>query len=310
MTKPSLSTKRSFFLTAPEDALAEIIAIAAAVADDFDAPRFRQCYGDARKLFDGTYPGYRASNTEYHDFPHTVSVVLATARLIHGCFTDGYAFTARQVLLTLVAALFHDAGLIQQADDTQGSGAKYTIGHEERSIVFLRAYAGAAGFSKEDIDICGDFIRCTILSYAPSEIAFTDNVYRTLGNIVGTADLMAQMADRLYLEKLLLLYKEFEEARLPGFDSELQLLRKTKAFYEIVATQRFEEALNNVGRHMRSHFRSWWDRDFDGYAEAIRANIHYLDGLIDKCRDSFRCYLENLKRGGIARPLLESLPPE
>ena len=310
MTQPTATAQSDFFLTDVRAATAEIDKIAHRMAGRFESDIFGGFLHDVEALFSGAYPGYRASNTKYHDFPHTIAVVLATARLIHGCMLDGHRFTARQVLITLTAALFHDVGLIQKIDDIQGSGAKYTVGHEERSIVFLREYLAGGVFSAGEIDTCANFIRCTILSYQPRELAFDSPEDRTLGFVVGTADLMAQMADRLYLEKLLLLYKEFEEARLPGFDSELQLLRKTKDFYEIVARKRFDEDLDAVYTQMKSHFDNWYGCPRDGYTEAIIGNIRYLERLIDQCQDSFRCYLDRLKRGGIAQQLIDELPPE
>ena len=294
----------------PERALSEITAIVLQMSEPFASKTFEAIFKDIQSLFNGTYAGYRSSNTRYHDFEHTVSVVLATARLMHGCHIDGRVFSSRELLLTLIAALLHDVGLIQKIDDTEGSGAKYTVGHEERSVSFLEEYLAGKAFSADEIETCGNFIRCTILSVMPDQIFFANDTYRTLGYIVGTADLLAQMADRLYLEKLLLLYKEFEEARLPGFDSELELIHKTKNFYEFVAVKRLNEDLDGVCTHMQSHFKIWLDSDEDGYAEAISRNLRYLQSLVAICQDSLRCYLDNLKRGGITQQIIEELPPE
>jgi hypothetical protein len=85
-------------------------------------------------LFNGKYPGYSECNTKYHNLEHTISVALATARLVHGSHLEGHEFSPKNILLALVASLFHDAGLIQAEGDINGSGAKYTIGHEERRI--------------------------------------------------------------------------------------------------------------------------------------------------------------------------------
>ena len=63
---------------------------------------------------------------------------------------------------------------------------------------------------------------------------------------MGSADLLAQLADRLYLEKLLLLFMEFEEARLPEFETALELLQKTADFYDSVARKRLDEQLGGV----------------------------------------------------------------
>ncbi len=294
-------TKALILVSDVEATLQEIRKIASLFLEDSEVDLFDRIFQDINLLFKGEYPGYRSSNTQYHDFEHTLSVVLATARLIHGCSVDGVTFAARDISLTLIASLFHDVGLIQEHDDQEGSGAKYTVGHEERSIVFLKEYLPEKGFAAQELETCAKFIRCTILSLPPGEVPFASTEHQKLGYIVGTADLLAQMADRLYLEKLLLLYKEFEEARLPGFDSELELLQKTKDFFEVVARKRLHEDLGGVCRHMRTHFKNWMNIDQDLYDESIKNHINYLESLTEICGDSLDCYLENLRRGGIAK---------
>jgi hypothetical protein len=288
------------FVENADDAAKETKPIVAALLDSAGTTMFDRTFADVHALFEGRYPGYRASNTRYHDFPHTASVVLATARLLHGCRLDGVAFSQRNALLTLVAAFFHDTGLIQTEDDRHGSGAKYTKGHEERSVRFFRRYLADKAFTEAEMENGANFIRCTILNREPASISFPDEETRTCGYIVGSADLLAQMADRLYLEKLLLLFKEFEEARLPGFDNELELLQKTKDFYDVVAKKRLHEGLGGISAHMRTHFRQWLGIDADLYDEAIARNIEYLEAVVLHCKDSFDCYLEFLRRGGIA----------
>ena len=302
MTLSNSDRTNALILVSDIDAtVAETRKIAARFLATPDLDLFALIFKDIDQLFRGQYPGYRSSNTKYHDFEHTISVVLATARLIHGCVVDGLEFQPRNILLTLIASLLHDVGLIQEKDDQEGSGAKYTVGHEERSIVFLKEYLPGKAFTPDEIETCANFIRCTILSMPPEEVPFPSPEHRDLGYIVGTADLLAQMADRFYLEKLLLLYKEFEEARLPGFDSELELLQKTKAFFEIVAQKRLNDDLGGVSRHMQAHFKDWMSIDADLYSESINNHITYLESLTEKCGDSLDCYLENLRRGGIVK---------
>ena len=302
MTLNNSDRTKALILVSDMDAtLVETRKIASRFIEDSEVDLFDLIFQDINLLFRGEYPGYRSSNTQYHDFEHTLSVVLATARLIHGCSVDGLTFAARDILLTLIAALLHDVGLIQDKDDQEGSGAKHTVGHEERSIVFLNEYLPGKGFSARELETCAKFIRCTILSLPPKEVPFVSTEHQKLGYIVGTADLLAQMADRLYLEKLLLLYKEFEEARLPGFDSELALLQKTKDFFEVVARKRLQEDLGGVCRHMRTHFKSWMNIDQDLYNESISNHIKYLESLTEICGDSLECYLGNLRRGGIVK---------
>ena len=302
MTLNNSDRTKALILVSDVDAtLQEIRKIASRFIEASEADLFDRIFQDINLLFRGEYPGYRPSNTKYHDFEHTLSVVLATARLIHGCSVDGLTFAARDIFLTLIAALLHDVGLIQEKDDQEGSGAKYTVGHEERSIAFLNEYLPGKGFAAQELETCAKFIRCTILSLPPGDVPFASTEQQKLGYIVGTADLQAQMADRLYLEKLLLLYKEFEEARLPGFDSELELLQKTKDFFEVVAQKRLHEDFGGVCRHMRTHFKSWMNIDQDLYTESIKNHINYLESLTEICGDSLDCYLENLRRGGIVK---------
>ncbi len=308
MNEPKQESNGIIFVSDPRDAIEEVKKIVSQFLEPSKIDLFDGIFEDVRLMFEGRFPGYRASNTKYHDFDHTASVVLASGRSIHGCFVDGCTFLSDETLLTLIASLFHDVGLIQEENDLEGSGAKYTVGHEERSVLFLNKYLADKDFTEEEIEICSNFIRCTILSFVPDQIPFPSKTIRHLGYIVGSADLMAQMADRYYLEKLLLLYKEFEEARLPGFQSELELLKKTKDFYEVIAKKRLLEDLEGVCRHMQSHFKSWLAIDKNLYIEAIQRNINYLESVVSICDDAFTCYLDNLRRGGISKEIIESLP--
>lgn len=255
------------------------------------------------KNFFGLYPGYQSSNTKYHDFEHTCSVVLADVRLIYGAMAEGEVFSEQECLKGLLSALFHDVGLIQADDDTQGTGAKYTVGHEERSIQFMRcALDGVLG--QEDIEDIADCIRCTILAMSPSKVAFRTEAMRQMGFFLGSADLLAQLADRYYLEKLLLLFQEFKEAGLPGYDTALDLLVKTRGFYQDVARKRLDDEFNSVDRFMKSYFKTRFDLDDDLYAQSIERNLDYLDSILSGCKDDLDCFLTGLRRGGI---LLNSL---
>jgi len=285
----------------PQDVLKELTHILSLIIPRGEDAVFNEIYRDVVKLFNGEYPGFRASNTKYHDLEHTNLVVLAATRLMHGCCLNGHVFSSENLILGFAAALFHDTGLIQRESELHGSGAVYTLGHEERSIAVMSRYLAQKKFSPQTIADCAALIRCTILSVNPKDILFRNKEIETLGKIVGSADLLGQMADRCYLEKLLLLYKEFEEAKLPGFASELELLQKTEAFYESVANKRLTNDFSGIAAAMRLHFKDRWGEDRDLYSEAIDNNIRYLKGLIARCRDNYACYLKNLRRGGIVR---------
>lgn len=251
---------------------------------------------DVIRLFQGEFPGYRASNTKYHDLEHTSAVFLAVARLVHGAFVEGHQVSSRGARLVLASALFHDAGLIQTDDDTDGTGAKYTVGHEARSIRLMQTYLRDRGYPEEDGQDGAHIISCTIMEKVLAEIPFRSEETAFLGKVLGTGDLYAQMADRAYLEKLFLLYREFEEAGIAGFDSELMLLEKTEGFYENIVKRRLTEELGGVSSLMRSHFKAWLGVDHDPYEDSITKNIKYLKMVLEETR---RIYRDRFRRGGV-----------
>ncbi len=282
--------------------LAEIFHILSLLGMDGHMGRFVSAYEDIQRLFEGDYPGYRESNTRYHNLEHTIMVTLGTARLIHGCVEGGMRFSPDNILTGLLAALYHDSGLIQKSKDRKGTGAKYTIGHETRSIAFMRHNMGEKDYPAEQMDDCEQLIKCTNIHMSVSEIAFRSDEIKTLGMIVGSADLLSQIADRKYLEKLTLLFKEFEEAGLPGFDSENELIEKTEGFYKNVARKRLTHDMKNISSNMKHHFKTRWDIDRDLYDEAIANNIGYLKSMVRGNNSGGKLfYREHLKRRGTAR---------
>ncbi|MEW5773430.1 MAG: HD domain-containing protein [Thermodesulfobacteriota bacterium] len=282
----------------PQCVLAEVKATARLAHPDLDLKILAAALEDAERLFAGRYPGYRRSNTKYHDLKHTLEVMLATARLLHGAHAAGRRVSPRTMRLGLLAALFHDVGLIQTEDDTVGTGAKYTIGHEKRSVNFVERYLREHAFPEDEIRDIGNIIAGTNLSQKFHEIAFGQDELLLAGQIVAAADLLAQMADREYLEKLLLLYLEFQEAGLP-YDSMFDLLQRTHGFYAM-ATDRQERILGGVYALMAPHFAARWDLPRDLYSESIAQNMSYLKDVLELGPEN---YMSKLKRGGIVQRL-------
>ncbi|WP_316896420.1 HD domain-containing protein [Pseudodesulfovibrio indicus] len=265
---------------------------------DYDGALFRKAFEDVEQLFNGRYPGFRASNTRYHNFEHTCSVVLAMVRLIYGGMVRGDAFTEHDCRKGLLSALFHDVGLIQDVDDTQGTGAKHTVGHEERSIQFMRCDLEGQ-LSEEDVDDIADCIRCTILAMSPSKVAFRTEAMRKMGYFLGSADLLAQIADRYYLEKLLLLFEEFQEAKLPGYDNAFDLVLKTRNFYQDVARKRLDNEFRGVDSNMLYYFSKRRGIDKDLYRVAIERNLSYLDKILAECGEDLDMLMAKLRRGNV-----------
>jgi hypothetical protein len=226
-------------------------------------------------------------------------MTLATARLTHGCVRGGIKFNPDTILFGLLASLFHDSGLIQTAYDRKGTGAKYTIGHERRSTEFMRKNLSLRKFSKKQMDACGHLIACTNLNIDIADIPFHSPELQTMGKIVATADLLGQMADRHYLDKLILLFKEFEEAGIPGFASEGELIEKTEGFYKNVAKKRLSKDLDNIAKYMKHHFKHRWNIGRDLYADSIKNNISYLKSVLSHGKKTKKFYRQHFNPSGM-----------
>lgn len=241
----------------------------------FDFQFLDQAFRDVEKLFRGHYPGFQKCNTDYHDFRHTMLVVLAMVRLLHGASVQGIRFTDKEINLGLISALMHDTGYIQTTGDDSGTGAKYTLVHIKRSIMFVQDYYAQEEYFQNDLENFSDILNCTGFSIDIKKITFSSANIEIMGKILGTSDLLGQMADRLYLEKLIPFFHEFEEGKVPGFDGELDLLRKTTNFYNVTKA-RFENDLGNVIQYMADHFKERWNIHRNIYNDAIEKNINYL----------------------------------
>ena len=274
----------------PESVFGEVRKIALTVFPQFDCKPLEDIFNDIVRLFHGKYPGYRRCTTEYHDLKHTTDTLLAVARLMHGACVCGESFTREQVNLGLVCALMHDTGYIQTLDDDVGTGAKYTLIHTERSTTFMDNYIAGRGLSKEDFKGYPDILRCTGLGSKITRIRFPSRPVELVGRMLVAADLLGQMADRTYLEKLLFLFYEFREGGVMGYGSELELLKKTIDFY-LMTQRRFARELGGLNGYMRCHFKLRWNLDRDLYREAIEKNMSYLRFILENHESDYREYL-------------------
>jgi hypothetical protein len=279
----------------PESIFSEVRHIALMISPEFTDELIDTVFRDIVRLFQGGYPGYRRCTTEYHDLKHTTDTLLAIARLIHGAWVCGESFTREQVNLGLICALMHDTGYIQTLDDDLGTGAKYTLIHTERSIAFMDNYIADRGLSEEHFTGYPSILRCTGLGSKIRRIRFLSRPVELLGRMLVAADLLGQMADRTYLEKLLFLFYEFREGGVMGYESELELLKKTMDFYSLTQ-KRFTSELDNVNGYMRYHFKLRWNLDRDLYREAIERNMSYLKFILENQGKDYRDYLRRDSR--------------
>ncbi|MEW6672125.1 MAG: hypothetical protein AB1427_10490 [Thermodesulfobacteriota bacterium] len=276
-----------------EAVLDEVLLILKKISPDFDDTPVTHAYITAIGLYEGIYPGYQACNTEFHDLRHSVETFLAMARLIHGAILDGKGFTHEQITLGLTASILHDAGYIQEDDDLEGTGAKHTGTHVQRSMDFLSQYGIEQGLSEEAISAGRTMILCTDISVDFGTIVFPSSEIELLGKMLGAADLLAQMADRTYLEKLLFLYREFSEAKIGGYQSEVDLLNKTVAFYDFI-DHRLATTLDASDRFMASHFAARWNIHKNMYHESIVRQKNYLSQILQKSSDPRKHLRRNL----------------
>jgi len=282
-------------MDSPQDVLDEAIVILDLISPDFDTAPVTSAFNMVVNLFSGKYPGYRACNTEYHDLRHTIDTFLAMARLIHGAVLDGETFTDRHISLGLIAAFLHDAGYIQEEHDKDGTGSKHTTNHVQRSMDFLERHGSELGLSYEEITDGRAIIIGTDLAVDISTIVVTSDKVELLGKMLGSADILAQMADRIYLEKLLFLYCEFKEAGIGDYESQVDFLQKTLAFYDFIA-QRLKTTLDATDRFVSSHFASRWGTHANLYHVAIENQRNYLKQILEIQDSDPR---DHLKRNGI-----------
>ena len=210
-------------MDSPEAVLDEVLYILRLISPGYDADPLTDVFMTTVDLYEGRYPGYQACNVGYHDLNHITDTFLTMARLIHGAVVDGESFSEREIAIGLIAALLHDAGYIQEEHDKVGTGAKYTTIHVQRSMIFFGAYGKQYGLTNEEITASQTMIHCTDLNVDISTISFQSSVVEFLGKMLGAADVLAQMSDRKYLEKLLFLYYEFKEGLVEGYEGEADI---------------------------------------------------------------------------------------
>lgn len=283
----------------PQSVFDEVRNLVSLVYLDYDFTWLSGVFKDVVSLYNGNYPGYRQCTTPYHDLKHMTDVLLALASLIHGAHASGISFRERHVTLALLAIMLHETGYIQRRGDTDGTGAKFAMIRLERSLEFQDQYFEANGYDARDRELCGNFIRCTDMDASIGALPFTSPGDQTLAKLVATADIIGQIADRTYLEKLLFLFQELSEVRLLGYRTELDLLENTLDSFRS-ARHRMENELDNVKSYLKPHFLHRWEIEGDLYEDAIESNISYLGHLLENHRNDYR---EKLNRGGLLKRL-------
>jgi hypothetical protein len=257
---------------------------------DFDQGPLRQAFVDIEEAFWGRYPGLLACDTPYHDLRHSLGTALLMARMVDGYEAahgpDLPALGGQLGSLAVLLALFHDIGFLRRDSEAGTNGACLIREHEQRGVDFTRTYLSRGSFAH--LAEQAELIQATNFAH---QIADTlrgrpRDLY-LVGQMLGTADLVSQIASRYYLERCrYFLFKEFVVA---GMDRTLSpsgetvvlyatpedLLRKTPGFYEHLVKRRLEQDFEKVYRFIAPHFGG-----DDPYARAIQRNLAYLRQMI------------------------------
>jgi hypothetical protein len=173
-----------------------------------------KAFGWAIDCFSGNHREYQAIDARYHDFEHTLQGTLCLARLLRGRHLSGDRPLVTQPMfeLGLLAILLHDSGYLKRREDVEGTGAKYTFIHVQRSTDFASLFLAEKGYTQAEILAVQNMIRCTGVNVNLESIPFQSDLERLLGYTLGTADLLGQMSAFDYVDKLPILYLEFAES--------------------------------------------------------------------------------------------------
>lgn len=254
-----------------------------------DLAPVRQAFDTFARLYAGIYPGFHGCDTWYHDAQHSLDCTLALARLL-----DGHERTApkplrvgeRRARLGIICALFHDSGYLRRYEESQvHNGAELTFSHVTRSGNLLLDFLPTVGFGK-DARLASRLVHFTGYEMPLERIAVSHPKDRQLGFMLGTADLIAQMADRCYLEKCRsYLFHEFLACGLAGppvagrpppiYSSPEDLIRKTPEFARKLFAERLDGYFERTYRYMEPHFNG-----SNPYLMAIEKHLEHVERMI------------------------------
>jgi len=250
-----------------------------------------QAFKDLAQVYEGAHEDYHPCDTEYHDVQHVLDVTLAMARLMDGYerSRNGYAPLPQELFVVgVVVALFHDFGYIRRRKDRRHRyGAEYTLTHVTRGSRFLRGYLHGIGLGQY-ANAAGQLVHYTGYERPAETIRVSDPLLRRIGHILGTADIIAQMADRCYLEKCRdRLFPEFvlgglAHRTLPNgkvqviFNSGDDLVAKTPGFYANAA-KRLDFQLARAYDFAARHFGGQ-----NLYVEEMQKNVRYAQVMADQ----------------------------
>ncbi len=251
----------------------------------------QQAFEHFERLFAGEVPGYFGVDTVYHDRQHTLDITLALARLIVGhdrVQPEAAQLGGERAVIGLIIGLFHDVGYLRRAGEQSRNGAEFTRTHVSRGARFLEEYLPEIGLAHW-VPIASEIIHFTgyEVPFPQIEAKVPDRRDVMLGHLLGTADMVGQMADRCYLEKCRdRLYAEFvlggvalpvaaNGGRQVKYASGLDLLRQTPEFVAEVRAKRLDGEFRSAYRFFEPLYAG-----SNPYLEAIDRNMEYLRQIL------------------------------
>ncbi len=266
-------------MDSPQAVLDEILFIMSMAALNMEPAGLIRAFQLTVDLYQGLWPEEQACNTDFHDLRHVTDTALAMMRLIHGAVLNHRSLSERAVYLGLIGALIHDAGYIQDQHDTSGTGAKYTHTHVQRSMRFIERYADRFDLKMHEVSDCQLIIQCTDLKVDIRSLCFPDAHVALMGKLLSVADLIGQMADRIYLEKLFYLFRELQEGQVGHYRDELHLLKHTLDFFTF-AEKRIKDSLDDFDQLATDHFRARWNISDNLYGQAMASQKRHLAHIL------------------------------
>ena len=251
----------------PQDVCRAVKKILSGLYPQADLACIDRSFETFTRLYAGTLPGYLGCDTWYHDAQHSLDCTLAVARVLDGherSEPSHKQLGERRGLLGVIVALFHDAGYIRRQSDSAVNGAEFTLNHVHRSAEFLAGFLPTIGFA-DQVRLTRQIVHFTGYEVALDNIKVTNPKDRMLGFMLGSADVIAQTADRCYLEKCRdYLYREFEICGLAGtpkdnglkpmYASAHELLQKTPEFNKKLWDERLDGYFKGCYHYMEQHF--------------------------------------------------------
>ncbi len=262
----------------PRSVEVEVLAIFRKLYPDADLSLIEKGFDHFIRCYSGEHPDYHGVDTPYHDIHHVMDVCLACARLLAGYEMKhkDQPLGLEKALLGFICALFHDAGYLRYKDDYETRhGAEYTRIHVSRSGLFLEHFLNDNGLSHL-VEVAQTLVQFTGMELEISALKFEDESWLPIGYIIGTADLIAQMADSQYAQKCHShLFTEFSIAGMTEKETENgeievlysdadDLIRKTPCF---------------INDALETRLKNYFSRSYEYAAVFFGGRNLYMEGI-------------------------------